>query len=187
MRLVVLAQGVQGWANTADLKPVTGGHKVCCIGQRSSTFGQYSRPRTIGDYLINDIKPQLHSHNSSRFEPEDKIWVHGNEKRKSSINTVSHDAPTVSAQFIYQSTTIHHCSATIHHCRATNAHDVSTIPYPASMVQASGATPPPRTVLVMDLGQIKVSVIHQFILSEHPRMTTNPSTVPLGMSANPLR
>ena len=53
------------------------------------------------------------------------------EKRKSSINTVSHDAPTVSARFIYGSTTTHDGSATIHHGGATNAHDASTIRYGA--------------------------------------------------------
>ena len=48
-------------------------------------------------------------------------------KRKSSINTVSRDAPTVSVRFIYGSTTTHDGSATIHHGGATNAHDASTI------------------------------------------------------------
>ena len=47
--------------------------------------------------------------------------------RKSSINTVSHDAPTGSARFIYGSTTIHDGSATIHHGEATNANDASKI------------------------------------------------------------
>ena len=62
------------------------------------------------------------------------------EKRKSSINTVSHDAPTVSARFIYGSTTTHDGSATIHHGGATNGHDASTIRYGASTIQASSAT-----------------------------------------------
>ena len=44
-------------------------------------------------------------------------------KEKSSINTVSRDAPTVSARFIYGSTTTHDGSASIHHGGATNAHD----------------------------------------------------------------
>ena len=57
------------------------------------------------------------------------------EKRKSSINTVSHDASTVSARFIYGSTSTHDGSATIHHSGATNAHDAST-----STIQASRAT-----------------------------------------------
>ena len=57
-------------------------------------------------------------------------------KRKSSINTVSHDAHTVSARFIYGSSTTHNGSATIHHGGATNAHDASTIRYGASTIQA---------------------------------------------------
>ena len=62
------------------------------------------------------------------------------EKRKSSINTVSRDAPTVSARFIYGSTTTHDGSATIHLGGGTNGHDASTIRYGASTVQASSAT-----------------------------------------------
>ena len=64
----------------------------------------------------------------------------GMEKRKSSISTVSHDAPTMSARFINGSTTIHDGSATIHHGGATNAHDASKIRYGASTVQAGSAT-----------------------------------------------
>ena len=55
------------------------------------------------------------------------------EKRKSSVNTFSHDAPTVSARFIYGYATTHDSSATIHHCGATNAHDASTILYGANL------------------------------------------------------
>ena len=62
------------------------------------------------------------------------------EKRKSSINTVSPDASTVSARFIYGSTTTHDGSATIHHSETTNAHDASTIRYGASTIQACRAT-----------------------------------------------
>ena len=64
------------------------------------------------------------------------------EKRKSNINTVtvSHDAPTVSARFIYGSTTAHDGSATIHRSGATNSHDASTIRYGASTIQAGSAT-----------------------------------------------
>ena len=62
------------------------------------------------------------------------------EKRNSSINTMSHDAPTVSARFIYGSTTTHDGRATIHHGGATNAHDASTIRYGASTIQAGRAT-----------------------------------------------
>ena len=70
------------------------------------------------------------------------------EKRKSSINTLFHDAPTVSARLIYSSTTTPDGSATIHHGGATNAHDVSMIRYGASTIQAGSATVasrPPRT------------------------------------------
>ena len=73
----------------------------------------------------------------------------GIEKRKSSINTVSHDAPTVSARFIYGSTTTHDGSATIHHGGATNAHDASTIRYGSGMIQAGSplvASRPPTNV-----------------------------------------
>ena len=53
---------------------------------------------------------------------------------------LSHDAPTVSAGFVYGSTTTHDGSATIHHGEATNAHDASTIRYGASTIQAGSAT-----------------------------------------------
>ena len=53
---------------------------------------------------------------------------------------MSHDAPTVSARFIYGSTTTHDDSATIHHGGATNAHDASAIRYSASSIQAGSAT-----------------------------------------------
>ena len=64
----------------------------------------------------------------------------GIEKRKNSINTVSRDDPTVSARFIYGSTTTHDGSATIHLGGAVNGHDASTIRYGASTIQASSAT-----------------------------------------------
>ena len=48
----------------------------------------------------------------------------GNEE-KSSINTVSNDAPTVSARFVYGSTTTHAGSAMIHPDGATNAQECS--------------------------------------------------------------
>ena len=53
---------------------------------------------------------------------------------------MSHDAPTVSARFIYGSTTTHGRSATNHHGGATNAHDAPTIRYGASTIQAGSAT-----------------------------------------------
>ena len=61
-------------------------------------------------------------------------------KRNSSINTVSHDAPTVSPRFIYGSTTTHNDRATIHHGGVTNANDATTIRYGASTIQAGSAT-----------------------------------------------
>ena len=57
---------------------------------------------------------------------------------------MSHDAPTVSARFLYGSTTTHDGSATIHHGGATNVHDASTIRYGASTIQAGSATVAPR-------------------------------------------
>ena len=53
---------------------------------------------------------------------------------------MSHDAPTVSARFVYGSTSTHDGSATIHHGVATNSHDASTIRYGASTIQAGSAT-----------------------------------------------
>ena len=89
------------------------------------------------------IPAEIH-HDVSRFEPDGRNGVHwdasGWKKRKSSINTISHDAPTVSARFIYGSTTTHDGSATIHHDGATNTHDASSIRCDASMIQASSAT-----------------------------------------------
>ena len=49
----------------------------------------------------------------------------GWKRRKPSINTVSHDAPTVSARFVYGSTTTHAGSATIHPDGATNDQECS--------------------------------------------------------------
>ena len=89
------------------------------------------------------IQAPIH-HDSSRFETDGKIGLHrdasGWKKRNSSINTMSHGAPTVSARFIYGPTTTHDGSATIHHGGATNAHDASTIRYGASTIQAGSAT-----------------------------------------------
>ena len=55
-------------------------------------------------------------------------------EEKSSINTVSHDAPTVSARFVYGSTTTPAGSATIHPDGATNAHGAATTRYGATTV-----------------------------------------------------
>ena len=89
------------------------------------------------------IQAPIH-HDSSRFETDGKIGVHrdvsGWKKRNSSINTMFHDAPMVSARFINGSTTTHDGSATIHYGGATKAHDASTIRYGASTIQAGSAT-----------------------------------------------
>ena len=61
------------------------------------------------------------------------------EKRKSSINVVSQDAPMVSARLIYGSSTSNNGSAMIHHGGATKAQDASTIRYGASKIQAGSA------------------------------------------------
>ena len=58
---------------------------------------------------------------------------------------MSHDAPTVSARFVYGSTATHAGSATIHPDGATNAHDVATIRYGATTVQAGSATAASRS------------------------------------------
>ena len=55
---------------------------------------------------------------------------------------MSHNAPTVSARFVYGSTTTHAGSATIHPDGATNAqecHDVVTSWYGATTVQGGSA------------------------------------------------
>ena len=93
-------------------------------------------------YIVT-IQAPIH-HDSSRFETDGKIGLHrdasGWKKRNSSMNMMSRDAPTVSAGFIYGSTTAHDGSALIHHGGATNAHDASMIRYGASTIQAGSAT-----------------------------------------------
>ena len=97
------------------------------------------------DPLLMDqlgLKPQLHCHDSSP-DPDLRQLVKSGcigKKRNSSINTMSHDAPTVSARFIYGPTTTHDGSATIHHGGATNAHDASTIRFGASTIRAGSVT-----------------------------------------------
>ena len=66
-------------------------------------------------------------------------------EEKSSINTESHDAPMVSAKFIYGSTTTHAGSATIHPDGAKNAHGAATIRYGATTVSAGSATAASRS------------------------------------------
>ena len=58
---------------------------------------------------------------------------------------MSHDAPSVSARFVYGSTTTDAGSATIHPNGATNAHDAVTIRYGATTVQAGSATTASRS------------------------------------------
>ena len=86
---------------------------------------------------------------------------------------MSHDAPTVSARFIYGSTTTHDGSATIHHGGATNAHGASTIRYGASTIQAGSAraaSRPPTNVhdLVIVMRQSRGGgYSHTLILSSY--------------------
>ena len=54
--------------------------------------------------------------------------------RFTGIEVVSHDAPKVSARYIYGLTTLHDGSAMIHHVGATNAHDASKIRCSANTV-----------------------------------------------------
>ena len=99
-----------------------------------------SRKNSLSPSYTVTIQAPIH-HDSSRFETDGKIGMRRDgKKRNSSINTMSHDAPTVSARFIYGSTTTHDGSATIHHGGATNAHDTSTIRYGASTIQAGSVT-----------------------------------------------
>ena len=61
---------------------------------------------------------------------------------------MSHDAPTLSARFVYGPTTTHAGSATIHPDGATNvknAHDAVTIRYGATTVQAGSGTTASRS------------------------------------------
>ena len=61
---------------------------------------------------------------------------------------MSHDAPTVSARFVYGSTTTHAGSATIHPDELRmlkNAHDAVKIRYGATTVQAGSATTASRS------------------------------------------
>ena len=61
---------------------------------------------------------------------------------------MSHDAPTVSARFVYGFTTTHAGSATVHPDGATNAHhahNAVAIRYGATTVQAGSATAASRS------------------------------------------
>ena len=63
---------------------------------------------------------------------------------------MSHDAPKVSARYIYGPTTLHDGSAMIHHGGAMNAHDASKICYSASMFQAIVPRHSPHAVFLMN-------------------------------------
>ena len=70
---------------------------------------------------------------------------------------MSHDAPTMSARFVYRSTTTHAGRATIHSVELRmlkNAHDVATIPYGATTVQAGSVMAASRSTNVHDLAVV---------------------------------
>ena len=103
---------------------------------------------------------------------------------------MSHDAPTVSARFVYGSTVTHAGSATINPGGATNAHDVATIRYGATSVQAGSATAASRSSTnVHDLAVVMRKVNRDVSdTPNHPectRMATVPPTVPLRLSLIP--
>ena len=97
---------------------------------------------------------------------------------------MSHDAPEISARYIYGPTKLYDCSAMIHHGGATNAHNASKIRYSASMVQASRAPHSPYAVFLMNRDNsewIGMSVIPRFITNAHDYtyVASNMSPVPL--------
>ena len=105
---------------------------------------------------------------------------------------MSHDAPTVSARFVYGSTTTHAGSAMIHLGGATNVHDVATIRYGVTMVQAGSATAVSRFPtnvhdLAVVMGQVNRDVSDIPIHPERSRMATIPPTVPPRLSPITLR
>ena len=81
-----------------------------------------------------------------------------------------HDAPKVSARYIYGATTLHDGSA--HHGGATNAHDASKICYSGSMVQAGSTTTFSSCCILDESEWIGMSVIPRFIPNAHewPRL-----------------
>ena len=85
---------------------------------------------------------------------------------------MSHDAPKVSARYIYGPTTLHDGSAMIHHGGATNAHDAFKIRYSASMFQAGSAMTFSSGCILDELEWIGMSVIPRFIPNalEWPRL-----------------
>ena len=70
--------------------------------------------------------------------------------KKENPNMVSHDATTLSARFIYGSTTTHDGSATIHPGGATKAHGRSRFGTVLVRFKPVAPRPPPRTVFVMN-------------------------------------
>ena len=85
---------------------------------------------------------------------------------------VSDDAPTVSARFIYEFTTIHGGRGMIHPDGATNAQDAFTIQHGVSAVQAGSGT----VVSWRNLGQTEVQ---SYCIRDE--------SVPLGLIPIPLR
>ena len=67
---------------------------------------------------------------------------------------MSHDDPTVSARFVYGSTTTHAGSTTIHPDGATNAQDAVTIRYGATTVKDGSAVAASISTNVHDLAII---------------------------------
>ena len=91
---------------------------------------------------------------------------------------MSHDAPIMSARFVYGSTTTHAGSATIHSGGATNAHDVATIRYGATTVQAGNATVASRSPtnmhdLAVVMRQVNRDVSDTTIHPDSPRNLKN--------------
>ena len=88
---------------------------------------------------------------------------------------MSHDAPKVSARYIYGPTTLYDGRAMIYHGGATNAHDASKIRYSASMVQAGSATTSSSCCILSERNELEwigMPVIPRFIPNVHewPRL-----------------
>ena len=111
-------------------------------------------------------------------------------KRKFSNNTVSHDAPTASARFIYGSTTIHDGPAL--RFTTVELRMLTMRPrYDTVLVRLKPVEPqhPPRAVFLMNQSGsgLNRGVSDAPIHPECPRMATITPTVPLKMSPMPLR
>ena len=99
-------------------------------------------------------------------------------RRKSSINRVSHDAPTVSARFVYGSTTTHAGSATINPGGATNAQECSRCSHDSIRCyhgSAAAASRSPTNVhdLAVVMRQVNRDVSDTPILPDSPRTHKN--------------